>query len=234
MSCSGFLQRVETFTGLLPVILSISGTTSDEYLEAVRLIADNPHISALELNLSCPNIGSGLPFSSDARVLRETLAPLRELTRLPMIAKLSPMVSDICSTAKTAELCGMDALTLCNTFPAMVIDTEKCRPALGNVVGGMSGPAVKPLVMRIVYQVYQEVSIPILASGGIESRADAIEYFLAGASAVQVGCANFVKPNFLFSLPEEIDEYLHARNIESVNSLTGMAHRTANTMRTNG
>ena len=107
-----------------------------------------------------------------------------------------------------------------------MIDAEKCKPVLGNVVGGMSGPAVKPLVMRIVYQVYKSVSIPIIASGGIESLTDAVEYFLAGASAVQIGCANFVKPDFIFRLPDEIDEYLYAHNINSICSLTGMAHHS--------
>ena len=209
----------------VPVILSISGKVEEEYSEAVRLVADNPHISILELNLSCPNIGTGLPFSSDPGVMHRTLAPLRKLTRLPMMAKLSPMVSDICATAKVAENCGMDAVTLCNTFPGMAIDTEKRKPVLGNCIGGVSGPAVKPLVMRIVYQAYKAVSIPIVASGGIESRDDAIEYFLAGASAVQVGSANFVKPDLIFNLPEELDEYLYAHKTESVHLLTGMAHR---------
>ena len=169
------------------VILSISGSEPVHYAEIAELVGDDPRIAALEMNLSCPNVGSGLPFSSDPQLLYDTVRQTRQRTTLPLYAKLSPNVTDIRVSCRAAEDAGADALTLSNTFRAMTIDIQKRRPYLGNLSGGMSGPAVKPMNMFLVWQAYETVHIPIIACGGIASWRDAVEYLMAGASAVQVG-----------------------------------------------
>ena len=208
-----------------PVIFSIVGRSPKDYFDSVKLLADNPHIAALELNLSCPNIGSGLPFSANENILRETLGPLSGMTDIPIFAKLSPISSNIVDVAKAAEDCGMTAVTLTNTFPGMVIDIEKQRPVLGNKGGGVSGPCIKPLVMQIVYNVYSAINIPIIACGGVSSASDAIEYLLAGATAVQVGSASFHNPLTMLEAIDGIHDYLCKYGYDSVRELIGLSHK---------
>lgn len=207
------------------VILSISGSESVHYAEIAELVGDDPRIAALEMNLSCPNVGSGLPFSSDPQLLYETVRQTRQRTTLPLYAKLSPNVTDIRVSCRAAEDAGADALTLSNTFRAMTIDIQKRRPYLGNLSGGMSGPAVKPMNMFLVWQAYETVHIPIIACGGIASWRDAVEYLMAGASAVQVGSCNFNDPMAMHNIIHDLDSYLHRNGIASVRELCGAAHK---------
>ena len=207
------------------VILSISGSEPVHYAEIAELVGDDPRIAALEMNLSCPNVGSGLPFSSDPQLLYETVRQTRQRTPLPLYAKLSPNVTDIRVSCRAAEDAGADALTLSNTFRAMTIDIQKRRPYLGNLSGGMSGPAVKPMNMFLVWQAYETVHIPIIACGGIASWRDAVEYLMAGASAVQVGSCNFNNPMTMHNIIHDLDSYLHRNGIASVRELCGAAHK---------
>lgn len=207
------------------VILSISGSEPVHYAEIAELVGDDPRIAALEMNLSCPNVGSGLPFSSDPQLLYDTVRQTRQRTTLPLYAKLSPNVTDIRVSCRAAEDAGADALTLSNTFRAMTIDIQKRRPYLGNLSGGMSGPAVKPMNMFLVWQAYETVHIPIIACGGIASWRDAVEYLMAGASAVQVGSCNFNDPMTMHNIIHDLDSYLHCNGIASVRELCGAAHK---------
>lgn len=207
------------------VILSISGSEPVHYAEIAELVSDDPRIAALEMNLSCPNVGSGLPFSSDPQLLYDTVRQTRQRTTLPLYAKLSPNVTDIRVSCRAAEDAGADALTLSNTFRAMTIDIQKRRPYLGNLSGGMSGPAVKPMNMFLVWQAYETVHIPIIACGGIASWRDAVEYLMAGASAVQVGSCNFNNPMTMHNIIHDLDSYLHRNGIASVRELCGAAHK---------
>lgn len=207
------------------VILSISGSEQVHYAEIAELVGDDPRIAALEMNLSCPNVGSGLPFSSDPQLLYDTVRQTRQRTTLPLYAKLSPNVTDIRVSCRAAEDAGADALTLSNTFRAMTIDIQKRRPYLGNLSGGMSGPAVKPMNMFLVWQAYETVHIPIIACGGIASWRDAVEYLMAGASAVQVGSCNFNNPMAMHNIIHDLDSYLHRNGIASVRELCGAAHK---------
>ena len=207
------------------VILSISGSEPVHYAEIAELIGDDPRIAALEMNLSCPNVGSGLPFSSDPQLLYDTVRQTRQRTTLPLYAKLSPNVTDIRVSCRAAEDAGADALTLSNTFRAMTIDIQKRRPYLGTLSGGMSGPAVKPMNMFLVWQAYETVHIPIIACGGIASWRDAVEYLMAGASAVQVGSCNFNDPMTMHNIIHDLDSYLHRNGIASVRELCGAAHK---------
>ena len=207
------------------VILSISGSEPVHYAEIAELVGDDPRIAALEMNLSCPNVGSGLPFSSDPQLLYDTVRQTRQRTTLPLYAKLSPNVTDIRVSCRAAEDAGADALTLSNTFRAMTIDIQKRRPYLGNLSGGMSGPAVKPMNMFLVWQAYETVLIPIIACGGIASWRDAVEYLMAGASAVQVGSCNFNDPMTMHNIIHDLDSYLHRNGIASVRELCGAAHK---------
>lgn len=207
------------------VILSISGSEQVHYAEIAELVGDDPRIAALEMNLSCPNVGSGLPFSSDPQLLYDTVRQTRQRTTLPLYAKLSPNVTDIRVSCRAAEDAGADALTLSNTFRAMTIDIQKRRPYLGNLSGGMSGPAVKPMNMFLVWQAYETVHIPIIACGGIASWRDAVEYLMAGASAVQVGSCNFNDPMAMHNIIHDLDSYLHRNGIASVRELCGAAHK---------
>ena len=207
------------------VILSISGSEPVHYAEIAELVGDDPRIAALEMNLSCPNVGSGLPFSSDPQLLYDTVRQTRQRTTLPLYAKLSPNVTDIRVSCRAAEDAGADALTLSNTFRAMTIDIQKRRPYLGNLSGGMSGPAVNPMNMFLVWQAYETVHIPIIACGGIASWRDAVEYLMAGASAVQVGSCNFNNPMTMHNIIHDLDSYLHRNGIASVRELCGAAHK---------
>ena len=207
------------------VILSISGSEPVHYAEIAELVGDDPRIAALEMNLSCPNVGSGLPFSSDPQLLYDTVRQTRQRTTLPLYAKLSPNVTDIRVSCRAAEDAGADALTLSNTFRAMTIDIQKRRPYLGNLSGGMSGPAVKPMNMFLVWQAYETVHIPIIACGGIASWRDAVEYLMAGASAVQAGSCNFNDPMTMHNIIHDLDSYLRRNGIASVRELCGAAHK---------
>src|SRR5437867_11864684 len=185
------------------VIVNICGTTLDEYVELARILSDADGIAALELNISCPNIKEGgIQFGCSLNGTYDVVSAVRKVTRLPVMPKLTPNVTDVASFARAAEDAGADAVSLVNTFLAMVIDVETRRPKISNVVGGLSGPAIRPIAVRMAYECRQTVKIPIIGMGGIADARDAIEFMIAGASAVQVGTANFVDP---FIWPKLLD-----------------------------
>lgn len=208
-----------------PVVLSISGSEEKHYAEALDVINNDKRITAIEMNLSCPNVGTGLAFSANEESLRRTLSNARSHTSLPVFVKLTPNVTDIRITAKAAEDEGADAITVSNTFRAMKIDIDKKKPFLGNISGGLSGPAIKPQNMFLVWQAYDVVNIPIIASGGISSWQDAIEYVMAGASMLEVGCYNFVNPMAMPEIINGIDDYLYNNGYKSLNDIKGIAHK---------
>ncbi|HEY6359387.1 MAG TPA: dihydroorotate dehydrogenase [Vicinamibacterales bacterium] len=204
------------------VFVNICGTTIDEYCEVARVLSDAEGVGAIELNISCPNIkAGGIQFGCSLTGTHHVVSAVRKVTRLPIIPKLTPNVTDVASFARAAEEAGADAISLVNTFLAMAIDVETRRPKLSNVFGGLSGPAIRPIAVRMVYECFQAVTVPIIGMGGIQTTTDAIEFLIAGASAVQVGTANFVDPFLWEPLIAGIDEYLTRHHIERVAALVG-------------
>jgi dihydroorotate dehydrogenase (NAD+) catalytic subunit len=204
------------------VIVNICGTTIDEYTEIARILSDVEGVAALELNISCPNIKEGgISFGCNLVNTRQVVSAVRKATPLPLIPKLTPNVTDVSSFAHAAEEAGADAVSLVNTFLAMAIDVETRRPLLSNVMGGLSGPAIRPIAVRMVYECAQLVRIPVIGMGGIASAADVLEFMIAGATAVQVGTANFVDPFIWGKLESGVREYMRRHGIERVSELTG-------------
>ena len=204
-----------------PVIVNLSGSTVEEYgVLAEKLSVDG--VAALELNISCPNVKEGgIAFGTRPESAAAVVREVKKHTNLPVIVKLSPNVTDIVEMAKYVEDAGADIISMINTLLGMVIDTKTWKPVLGNIVGGLSGPAVKPVAVRMVWQVAQAVKVPIIGMGGIMTAEDAIEFFLAGASAVSIGTANFVNPAVAMDVTRGIDEYLDARGIKSIQDIIG-------------
>ena len=205
------------------VIVNIWGKTPEDYaLVAERLNEEKNAIAALEINVSCPNVKEGgLAFGTDPKTMAGVVAAVRKATKIPLITKLSPNVPCITDFAKAAQDAGSDILSLINTIPAMAIDVETRRPKLGNVTGGMSGPAIKPVAIKLVYEAAKAVSIPIIGMGGIMNGLDAIEFMLAGASAVAVGTAIFADPRAPLHIIDEINDYLNSHKIKSVRDIIG-------------
>lgn len=207
------------------VIVNISGNTIEDYAELAARLDTTEGIAALEVNISCPNVKKGgLAFGSDAKTAAEVTKAVRYATSLPVIVKLSPNVTDIAEIAKSVEAVGADGLSAINTLLGMAIDVQRKKPILGNVMGGLSGPAVKPVAVRAVWQVYKAVKIPIIGMGGITNASDALEFILAGATAVAVGTANFVNPRATIEVLEGIENYLIENGINDINNLVGAAH----------
>ena len=204
------------------VMVNVCGTTLDEYVEVSRILSDAEGVAALELNISCPNIKEGgIQFGCSLNGTFDVVSAVRRVTTLPIIPKLTPNVTDVASFARASEEAGADAVSLVNTFLAMVIDVETRRPKISNVVGGLSGPAIRPIAVRMVYECRQTVSIPILGMGGIASARDALEFLIAGATAVQVGTANFSDPFIWATLLEGIGDYLQRHSVARVSDLVG-------------
>lgn len=204
------------------VIVNVCGTTIDEYVEVTRVLSDTEGVAAIELNISCPNIKEGgISFGCHLGNTNRVVSAVRRATTLPLIPKLTPNVTDVASFARAAEEAGADAVSLVNTFLAMAIDVETRRPRLSNVMGGLSGPAIRPIAVRMVYECARAVKIPVIGMGGIASAADVLEFLIAGATAVQVGTANFVDPFIWPKLEAGIREYLQRHGIERVSQLTG-------------
>ena len=203
-------------------IVNICGSTLDEYVELARILSDAEGVHALELNISCPNIKEGgITFGCSRHGTADVVSAVRKVTRLPVIPKLTPNVTDVASIAKAAEDAGADAISLVNTFLAMAIDVETRRPRLSNIVGGLSGPAIRPIAVRMVYDCRTVVRIPIIGMGGIANAHDALEFIIAGAAAVQVGTANFVDPFIWQKLLDGTREYMQRHEIETLSTLTG-------------
>src|SRR5712692_9090706 len=204
------------------VIVNICGTTIDEYVELARILSDAEGVAALELNISCPNIKEGgITFGCSLTGTFDVVSAVRKVTRLPIIPKLTPNVTDVASFARAAEDAGADAVSLVNTFLAMVIDVETRRPKISNVVGGLSGPAIRPIAVRMVYECRQTVKIPIVGMGGIADARDALEFMIAGANAVQIGTANFVDPFIWSKLADGIRDYMQRHGVARISDLVG-------------
>ena len=203
------------------VIVNIAGESIEDFAFLASALSEAGGIAALELNISCPNVAHGLDFAKDPRLAEELVAQVRQVTALPIIAKLSPNVTDVTIIARAAEAGGADALSLVNTFVGMAVDIRTRRPRLSNFTGGLSGPAIKPLALCAVYRCAQVVKIPLIGIGGITSANDAIEFFIAGATAVQVGTATFVQPRAAMDIIDGIENYLQAHHIPSIQHLIG-------------
>jgi len=208
-----------------PVIINISGDILEEYVELARRldeVSQDKKIAGLEINISCPNVEQGgIIWGTDPRLTYQVVNEVRKVTSLPLIAKLSPNVTDIRVIAVAAEEAGADAISLINTLVGMAVDINSRQPKLANIKGGLSGPAVKPVALWLVWQVFQIVSIPIIGMGGIMDAQDALEFMITGARAVSIGTANLVNPKATIEIIEGIEEYLIENEIEDVNELVG-------------
>lgn len=208
------------------VIVNILGDSVEEYCRLVERLNDAEGVSAVELNISCPNVKKGgVAFGANERLAHELTQATRRVSRLPLIVKLSPNVTDIGLMARAVEEGGADAISLINTLIGMAISVTTRKPVLANVTGGLSGPAIKPVALRMVYQVAGQVRIPVIGIGGIATWQDAVEFILAGASAIQVGTANFVNPGATEVIRKGISAYLKAQGIGDVNEIIGEARR---------
>jgi dihydroorotate dehydrogenase (NAD+) catalytic subunit len=202
------------------VIVNICGTTLDEYVEVAKILSDAEGVAALELNISCPNIKEGgITFGCSLPGTHNVVAAVRKATPLPIIPKLTPNVTDVASFARAAEEAGADAVSLVNTFLAMAIDVDTRRPKLSNIVGGLSGPAIRPIAVRMVYECRRAIRIPIVGMGGIATAEDVLEFMIAGANAVQVGTMNFVDPFIWTKLFDGIAAYMTAHGISRLQDI---------------
>lgn len=212
-----FLQGLNT-----AVIVSIGGKSEEEYLKVAEKLQGAEAIKALEVNASCPNLRSGgAMIGKDARLLFSLTSRLKKVSDLPLILKLPPTVENMIDISQAAREGGAEAVSLTNAIPAMAIDVEKRCPRLGNITGGLSGPAIKPVIIKIVWEVSTRVEIPVLGVGGIVNLEDVLEFVLAGASAVEVGTANFIDPGASVKITEELEHYLHEERIKSFSRLIG-------------
>ena len=212
-----FLKRFD-----LPVIVNIFGETIEEYMRVAETLSGAPGVHSLEINISCPNVRrGGIAFGADPDMAYEVTREIKSVTDLPVIVKLTPNVTDIAGIAAIVEEGGADAVSLINTLMGMSVDIEKRVPHLKNITGGLSGPAIKPVALRMVWEVANRISIPVIGVGGIMDSADAIEFLIAGAKAVQVGTANFINPHATMDVLEGIEEYLVDHDISDINDLIG-------------
>ena len=210
------------------VIVNVCGSTVEEYAEIARILSDAEGVAAIEINISCPNIDEGgHTFGCSLNGVRDVVRAVRAATTLPIFPKLTPNVTDVAAMAAVAEDAGADAVSLVNTFLAMAIDVETRRPLLSNVVGGLSGPAIRPIAVRMVYECRNAVRIPIIGMGGIASARDALEFLIAGAAAVQVGTANFEDPGLWPKLRAGLTDYLERHGHASIREVVGTVDLSA-------
>jgi dihydroorotate dehydrogenase (NAD+) catalytic subunit len=210
-----FLAKYE-----VPIIANVAGSTEDEYIEVCRVVGDAPNVKAIELNISCPNVSEGgVAFGVDPEIAYRLTKKVKEVSSVPVYVKLSPNVTDIVPIAKAVEAAGADGITMINTLTGMRIDLKTRKPILANKTGGLSGPSIKPIAIKMIYEVSRAVDIPIIGMGGVETVDDVIEMFLAGASAVAVGTANLHNPMICKELIEALPAKLDAMGIESIESL---------------
>ena len=212
-----FLRKYDT-----AVIANIYGETYDEYKKVAKLLSSAKGVRALEVNISCPNVkNGGLSFGCDPKIAARVTRTVKDETGLPVIVKLTPNVTDIAIIAQAVEKDGADAISLINTLTGMSVDLKTRRPHLKNITGGLSGPAIKPVALRMVWQVVQRVSVPVIGIGGIMTAEDALEFLIVGAKAVQIGTANFINPYATTEIIEGIENYLSANKIKDVNEIIG-------------
>jgi len=220
----GFIKKYWPFLKDLkvPTIINIWGTTVEEYAEVARRFDALGGVGALELNVSCPNIKEGgAQFGTDLKLLAQVVTACRKATKLPLITKMSPNVVSIAPFAKAAEDAGSDALAITNSYPAMAIDIETRKPKLANITGGLTGPAIKPIAIKLVWEAAKAVKIPIIGMGGIQNADDAIEFLMAGATAVAVGTANFYEPQTPLQVVAGIRKFMERKKISDVREITG-------------
>lgn len=211
-----------------PVLVNLVGDSIGEFRDMALLLDETPGIAGLELNISCPNVDrGGMLFGIDCDAAAEVTAAVRAVTTLPVMVKLTPNVTDIVAIARAVTNAGADCLSLINTLVGMAIDVRRRRPVLGNITGGLSGPAVKPIALRMVYQVAAAVDVPVIGIGGISSLTDALEFFLAGATAIQVGTANYVQPNLMATLVRELPAWLADQGYADIHEIIGLAQPDA-------
>ena len=210
----------------VPIIANVAGTLTEDYVEVAKHISKSKNVKALELNISCPNVKcGGITFGTDAAVAAELTAAVKAVSEVPVYVKLSPNVTDIGEIARAVEAAGADGITMINTLIGMRLDTRTGKPVIANGTGGLSGPAVKPVALRMVYEVAKQVSIPIIGMGGITTVDDVIDFMSAGASAVAVGTANFVDPFVCPNIIEQLPEKLDWLGLNHVSELIGRSHR---------
>jgi dihydroorotate dehydrogenase (NAD+) catalytic subunit len=203
------------------VIANIAGTNPDEYAEMAARLGQFEQLAAIELNISCPNVSHGVDYGTDPAKTADVVSRVRAACSLPIIAKLTPNVTNIVQIAQAAADGGADAVSLVNTFQGMAIHWRKRKPVLGNIIGGLSGPAIKPLALRMVWQVAKKVSIPIIGVGGISNIDDVMEFLVAGASAIQIGTANFFDPSLATRLVGQLSEILDQEQVQHVTDFVG-------------
>jgi dihydroorotate dehydrogenase (NAD+) catalytic subunit len=214
------LPRLENYD--VPIIANVAGTTEEDYIEVARRISKAPNVQALELNISCPNVKKGgITFGTVPEIAKQLTYKVKQVSEVPVYVKLSPNVTDIVEMAKAVEAGGADGLTMINTLVGMRLDLKTGRPILANRTGGLSGPAIKPVAIRMIYEVSQVVNIPIIGMGGIESAQDVVEFFYAGASAVAVGTANFVDPFVCPTIIDELPKLLEKLGYEHISECQG-------------
>lgn len=208
----------------LPIIVNVAGNTLDEYAQVIRELEKAPGIAAYELNISCPNVRQGgMAFGTDGHTAAAVTMAAKSVATRPIIVKLSPNVTDIAAIALAVEEAGADALSLVNTFLGMAIDIDKRRPVLGNQMGGLSGPAIRPIALRMVWQVSQAVTIPVIGMGGIDSWQAALEFIMAGATAIAVGTAFFINPYVAKEIRQGLLSYMEREHFTSIDQLVGIA-----------
>jgi dihydroorotate dehydrogenase (NAD+) catalytic subunit len=212
----------------VPVIVNLFGNTVEEYGKLAAALDGHEGIDALEINISCPNVkAGGMAFGSDPKMVFQVVSAVRSETKLPVITKLTPNVTDITVPAKAAVDAGTDILSLINTVAGMAVDAKTRRPRLANVVGGLSGPAIKPIALRMVWQVVQASKVPVIGLGGIISVEDALEFLIVGAKAVQVGTANFVNPKVTLEIISGLEDYLRSQGLRDINEIIGTLEVTS-------
>lgn len=205
-----------------PIIANVAGSETEDYVEVAKQISKAPNVDAIELNISCPNVKQGgITFGTVPEIAHDLTKKVKEVSAVPVYVKLSPNVSDIVTMAKAVEAAGADGLTMINTLMGMRLDLKTGKPILANKSGGLSGPAIKPVAIRMIYEVSQQVNIPIIGMGGIESADDVIEYFYAGASAVAVGTLNFTDPFICPKIIDELPTKLDELKVEHISELVG-------------
>ncbi len=211
-----YLEKFDT-----RVVVNVAGTCTSDYVNLCARLNDHPRADMVELNFSCPNVDVGMEIATDAKLAEETVSKVKKVFSRPVIAKLSPNVTSIADIAVACENGGADAVSLINTLVGMAVDINTFRPRLTNNTGGLSGPAIKPVALACVFKVYKAVKIPIIGIGGISNYSDVIEFFLCGASAVQIGTTLFVEPDAPVKIVKELKKYLSKNKIESIRELTG-------------
>lgn len=219
-------EKMPYFKGMnLPVVVNILGDSLEEYREITEMLCGVEGVSGIEVNISCPNVKhGGVAFGTNPNMAEKVTRTVKDAADVPVMVKLSPNVTDICEIARAVEAGGADSLSMINTLIGMGIDIKTRKPKLANVIGGLSGPAIKPVALRMVYQVSQAVKVPIVGIGGISNMEDVVEFMLAGATAVQIGTANFVDPSCSEKIARQLADYVESESLTSVRDLIGAAH----------